>query len=89
MAGAFLNVTELCPAYAAASYAIANTLGSILSTAFIQSLGLILEQMGNTSSTWSILFGLMGILNIGGGLIAWRFTDATVQQWALEEAIQT
>ena len=85
MAGSFLNITELCPAYAAAAYAISNTVGCVVSTLFIQSLGHVLEQLGNTSSTWSILFGLIGVLNIVGGVIAWRFTDATVQEWALND----
>ena len=64
--GAFLNINELCPPYAAAGFAVANTLGNVSGTMLLQSLGPILETWGKTQKSWGIIFGVMGIFNIIG-----------------------
>ena len=66
LSGAFLNINELCPAYAAAGMAVAGTLANVSGTALIQLCGPILNKWGNTQATWKTIFISMGAYNILG-----------------------
>ena len=80
--GAFLNINELCPSFAAAGFAIAGSCANISGLALIQGSGLALNEWGNTQTTWNWMFALFGVYNIVGSLFAWLFTEGDVQHWA-------
>jgi len=80
--GAFLNINELCPPYAAAAFALANTVGSVVGMVMMQGMGLLFDRFGNTNATWAWVFVLMGVLNLIGACFSWALTEGETQSWA-------